>query len=396
MNSSLKTKYAIVLLLLFASLFSLLPTIALADQQGQLGTTTINLSGQAIPFDTGNGTGPSTSATLNLAGGVQRTGDSEFNIQNLTGSLQIGSASYTVFDGQGNANQGAVWIVANTSSNVGDHQLVLNGNMQGNSLTFPAPSCTLTTQFYLGLDGDITMNDEQGNSMIVNATMNSNASNASYTPLANTVLTQNSTILENMTSSVNNNTEAANATQTLNNMTMVQSANQTIPSMTNTLAQNSTLPQNPIGPSVNSSNVTTVGIQMPNNNATLTQYSNESVSTMANPIMTQNSTQLQNTTTSSTNNVTTVAMQALNNVTTSQLTNQTVPLAPQVVTVTVTQPQYNQTITVYVTQTVADSTITQTVTGTGSNVTITQSTVTTTVANATITVTNSTATSSTT
>jgi hypothetical protein len=383
MNSSLKTKYAIVLLLLFASLFSLLPTIALADQQGQLGTTTINLSGQAIPFDTGNGTGPSTSATLNLAGGVQRTGDSEFNIQNLTGSLQIGSASYTVFDGQGNANEGAVWIVANTSSNVGDHQLVLNGNIQGDSLTFPAPSCTLTTQFYLGLNGDIRMNDEQGNSMIVNATMNSNASNASYTPLANTALTQNSTILENMT------------TSSVNNMTMIQFTNQTIPSVTNTmLAQNSTLPQNPIGPSVNSSNVTTVGIQMPNNNATLTQYSNESVSSMANTIMIQNSTQLQTTTTSSANNVTTVAIQALNNVTTSQLNNQSVTSTPQVVTVTVTQPQYNQTLTVYVTQTVADSTITQTVTGMESNVTITQSTVTTTVANATITVTNSTATNS--
>jgi hypothetical protein len=379
MNSSLKTKYAIVLLFLFASLFSLLPTIALADQQGQLGTTTINLSGQAIPFDTGNGTGPSTSATLNLAGGVQRNGDSQFDIQNLTGSLQIGSASYTVSDGQGNVNQGAVWIVANTSSNVGDHQLVLNGNIQGNSLTFPAPSCTLTTQFYLGLNGDIRMNDDQGNSMIVNSTVNSNASNASYTPLANTALTQNSTILENMT------------TSSVNNMTMVRFTNQTIPSVTNTmLTQNSTLPQ--IGSSVN--NVTTVAMQMPNNTI-LTQYSNESVSTTTNAIMTQYSTQLQNTTTTSANNnVTTVAIQALNNVTTSQLNNQSVPSTPEVVTVTVTQPQYNQTITVYVTQTVADSTITQTVTGTESNVTITQSTVTTTVANATITVTNSTATNS--
>src|SRR5208337_3836674 len=246
MNPALKTKYVIVLLLLFASLLSTLPTITLADQQSQLGTTTISLSGQAIPFDTGTGTGSPTSATLNLAGEVQRTGDSEFNIQNLTGSLQIGSASYTVFNGQGNANQGAVWIVANTSSNVDDHQLVLNGSVQGNALTFPAPSSRLTTQFFLALNGDITMNDEQGSSMISNATMNPNGSNASYTPLANTTLTQNSTILENMiTSSVNNTAEATNVTQTLNNMTMVQFTNQTIPSIANTtLAQNSTAFQN--------------------------------------------------------------------------------------------------------------------------------------------------------
>src|SRR5208282_6332736 len=200
MGPFVKAKYAVVLLLLFASLFSLLPTITLADQQSQLGTTTISLSGQAIPFDTGNGTGPPTSASLNLAGEVQRTGDSEFNIQNLTGSLQIGSLSYTVFNGQGNASQdGVIWIVATTSSNVDDHQLVLDGSIQGNALTFPAPTCRLTTQFFLALNGDITMNDEQGSNMIGNAAMNSNGSNASYTPLANT--TQNSTILENVITS---------------------------------------------------------------------------------------------------------------------------------------------------------------------------------------------------
>ncbi len=378
MNSSLKAKYAVVLLLLLASLFSLLPTIALADQQSQLGTTTISLTGQAIPFDTGNGT--ATSVTLNLAGEVQRTGDSEFSIQNLTGPLQIGSLSYTVFNGQGNATQdGVISIVATTSSNVDDHQLVLDGTIQGNTLTFPAPSCRLTTQFFLALNGDITMNDEQGSNMIGNATMNPNGSNASYTPLT-----------------VSNNIEA-NATQTLNDMTMVQATNETISSATSSmLAQNSTVLQNLIASSVN--NVTTVAIQMPNNNATLTQYSNEFFSTMGNATTTQNSIGLQNATTSSANNVTTVAIQAiqaLNNVTTNQLTTQSISApSAQVVTVTVTQPQSNQTITV--TQTVANSTITQTVTATEANMTITQSTITTTtVGNATITVTNSTTSSTT-
>ena len=402
MGPFVKAKHAVVLLLLFASLFSLMPTVTLADQQSQPGTTTISLSGQAIPFDTGNGTGPPTSATLNLAGQVQRTGDSEFNIQNLTGSLQIGSTSYTVYNGQGSASQdGTVWIIATTNSNVDDHQLVLNGNIQGNSLTFPAPMSRLTTQFLLALNGDISMNDEQASSMVGNATMNANGSNASYTPLANTTLTQNSTILENMiTSSVNNTAEATNVTQTLNNMTMVQFTNQTIPSIANTtLAQNSTAFQNPVGSSVNYNNVTTVAIQMPNN-TTIPQYSNESVSNTTNPIMTQNSTELQNATTTSANNNVTTAIEVLNNVTTSQSTNQSIssaPSAPQVITVTVSQPQYNQTTTVYATQTVANSTITQTVTGNESNVTITHSnvTTTTTVANVTVTVTNSTATSTT-
>jgi hypothetical protein len=373
-----------MILLLSASLLSLMPSATLADQQTQPEQTTINLSGQAIPFDSGNGTGIPASATLNLAGEIQKIGGSEFTIQNLTGSLQIGSTSYMVYDGQGDANQdGVIWITATTNSNVDDHQLVLNGNIQGNALTFPAPSSRLTNQFFLALNGNIAMSDQQGSNMINAVSNNLNESNASYTPLANATLTQNSTIVENFFTSSLTNAETINATQILNNSTVLQFTNQTVSSIENTL------PQNPIG---TSANVTTIAIQMPNNNASITQYSNVSLSVQN----TLNSTGVQNVTTYPTTNATTVAIQMPNNVTISGFSNQSATNpspAPQIVTVTVTQPQFNQTITIYVTATVANSTITETVTNTEANVTITQSYATTTpVANATIIVTNSTAT----
>ena len=364
-------------------MLSLMP-ITLADQQSQPEPTTITLSGQAIPFDSGNGTTAPVSASLNLSGETQQIGGSEFTFQNLTGSLQIGSTSYIVYNGQGDANQeGVIWITATTNSNVDDHQLVLNGNIQGNALSFPAPSSRLTTQFFLALNGNLAISGQQGTATIIDPSSNSNESNVSYTPFANTTLPQNSTIITNsFTPSLN--TGVINATQILDNSTVPQSINQT------TSIQN-TLPQYSIGPSTNYGNLTTIAIQMPNSNVSLTQHSNESLS-MQNTLVTP-STVVQNATASPTSNVTTVAMPS--NMTTNGFSNQSAAYpssAPQIVTVTVAQPEFNQTITVYVTETVANSTVTETVANAEANVTVTQSYIaTTTVANGTI-VTNSTAT----
>ena len=176
MKTLLKRQYTVAVLLLFVSLFSLSPTLTRADQQSQTGTASIDLSGQAMPFDSGNGT--ATPVMLSLAGIVQGIGNGEIKMQNLTGSLQIGSANYTVSNGQGDANKrGEIVIVADTSSSQDDHQLVLNGSIKGNTLAFDAPSSRLASQFFLALMGSITMNDDQGSSIIASTSLGTSESN---------------------------------------------------------------------------------------------------------------------------------------------------------------------------------------------------------------------------
>jgi hypothetical protein len=231
MQAKFKHRNTIAAMLLLVSLFSFIPTFTSADQQTQTGTTVISLSGQAIPFDPGNGTGQPTSASLELVGLAQKVGDAEFALQNLTGFVQIGSANYTVTSGQGDVHQdGQIWITANTTSNFDDHQLVLNGGIQGNTLSFPAPSSRLSTQFFLGLTGGITMNDYQGNNMLANVMSGPNGS----TPMANNTLSQNSTATANLLTASN---ATAQMNATLTNVTTSQSASYALTQQNVTVAQ---------------------------------------------------------------------------------------------------------------------------------------------------------------
>ena len=217
MKTLSKRGYTVAVLLLFVSLFSLSPTLTRADQQSRSGTAAIDLSGQAMPFDGGNGT--LTPALLSLAGIVQRIGDSEIKMQNLTGALQIGSTNYTVSNGQGDANKrGEIVIVADTSSTEDDHQLVLNGSIKGNTLAFDAPSSRLASQFFLALMGSIKMND-QGSSIIANTSLSTSQSNE--------------TLQENNTSSASSTT-ATLAINLSGQATPVENANGTAtPAMLN-------------------------------------------------------------------------------------------------------------------------------------------------------------------
>ena len=238
-----KRQYILTLILLSVSLLSFLPKLTWADQENQVGTATINLSGQAIPFDTANGvsngTDPATPAKLSLTGLVQILGTGELTMQNLTGALEIGIANYVVSNGQGDANPGGeAIIVADTNSSVDDHQLVMNGGMQGTALNFPAPSSRLTSQFFLALTGGITILDAQGSSMSAITDLSPSMTNDSYTSFANVTVSQTSTELQSNSTqflaATANNTLTANLIQPIENgTTVVQYSNQSTTSTSN-------------------------------------------------------------------------------------------------------------------------------------------------------------------
>lgn len=169
MKTLLKRQYTVAVLLLFVSLFSLSPTLTRADQQSQTGTASIDLSGQAMPFDSGNGT--ATPVMLSLAGIVQGIGNGEIKMQNLTGSLQIGSANYSISTGHGDSNkQGEFVIFGETSAG----ELILHGTIQNNStVTVDSPSSRLSSLAYLALSGSMTVNNTgSGSAMTMSSSQN--------------------------------------------------------------------------------------------------------------------------------------------------------------------------------------------------------------------------------
>ncbi len=295
----------LALTILIVSLLSLQPGLLLAVQRSQQGTISINAAGQATPIDH-KATGGS--ATLSLSGNVQTKGSDPLKITGLTGSLQIGSQNYPVFNGQGEANnKGTIEInaKANGKGNHGNNQyeLVLHGSMQGNSLTFSSPQSKFASMFFLSLSGQtsIILNTSSSTSSSSTTSSSSSSSSSSSTASAPTV-TQ--TVTETTTETVNNVTTT----------TLFSKATTTV-----------------------SGNVTVT--QTVNNGTTTTVTNNQTVSeTVTQPP-----------------NVT---------VTTTHFNNQTV-------TITVTSTGANSTITETVTTTATNSTITETTTTTIANTTIT-------------------------
>src|SRR5208337_2629854 len=118
--------HARVLTLLAVSLFSITP--AHADQiQGQIGTVVFRLTGQANSMNTP--VGAVGSATLDLTGETHGDGEGGLVIGNLTGSLQIGSANYSIFTGNGTSNRLGEFAIFGQSSS---GELVLHGIIQHN------------------------------------------------------------------------------------------------------------------------------------------------------------------------------------------------------------------------------------------------------------------------
>ena len=173
-----RERYAVVLVLLAVSLFSLTP--AKADQiPTEVATVVFHLIGQATPINASLGS--LGSAKLDLVGGGLGDGQGGLMLQNLTGNLQIGSTNYSIFTGDGKSDSlGELMMLG--ESNFGE--LILHGTIRNNStVTTEAPPSRLASLAYLALSGSMTLGD------------------AASSPVMNVQLSQNATsTLGNMTS----------------------------------------------------------------------------------------------------------------------------------------------------------------------------------------------------
>jgi hypothetical protein len=232
MKMSLKKQHAVAALILAISLLSLTPKLTLADQQpqNQASTVIINVSGNA----TSTSNGPSGATSLNLAGVGSKDVNQDLQLQNMTGSLNIGSVNFRVSDGHGSANShGNIAIFASVSPNAS--QLFLHGTMQGNNVTFISPESHLSSIALLTLSGNIKVNGATGNntsadtigtSSTVNSLQSSFASqsNSSFMLPGNVtveslaanstsaVLVSNRTVIEAITVSTSNSTTLSQST----------------------------------------------------------------------------------------------------------------------------------------------------------------------------------------
>jgi hypothetical protein len=404
-------------LILIVSILSLTPALAHADQQPQPEPFAIDATGQATAI----GTGLSGATTLNLNAFDYRTSNQWLIIQNVTGSLKIGSTSFTVTGGQGSVTEaGAMAIFADTASGKG--QLVLQGTMNENTVTFQKPS-QLASISYLSLTGTVVPTSQQTPSIITNSAENTTTlvtSHENTTQQTNLTATSTS-ILQNTTTEVANGSLAVAASFQASNTTANPVApntsigNRTMPALANGVRQHSVLIHVVQGqgeicltsryllPVCTTASQTVavrdgdlidfdsdassgftwqqydgLGVgQAQNFNANITQDSAVGVYFAAMPTDTANATTTINAPSDSIITTSTTVNAA------PPTSNVTVPLPGNV---TVTQ-SVNQTI--FITQTVANYTISYTVTSTVANTTITQANITIT-SNATTTVSNKT------
>ena len=198
-------------LLLTFSILSLTTTVTLADQQTQikLETITITASGTATPI----GSGPSGTATLTLNGIAYTNSNHWLMVQNVSGSLQIGSTSYTIIDGHGSVSAAdAAAIFAET--NDGKGQLILQGTMTGNTATFDMPSQLASTS-YLSLSGTITTSPTQQTTNLAVSSTNTVGS-ATTSAAIHTNATRTSNATSPVSSTIRNTTTTANTSAVIN------------------------------------------------------------------------------------------------------------------------------------------------------------------------------------
>jgi hypothetical protein len=242
-------RYAFVLVLLVASLFSLTP--ARADQdQSQVGAVVFHLTGQATSMNTTvDSLG---SAILDLAGGGLGDGQGGLMIENLTGDLQIGSANYSIFTGDGKSDRlGELVMVCESSSG----ELVLQGIVQHNStVTTDASQSRFSTLAYLALSGSMTlggtasgsvMNGELSQnvtSMVENTSINSSVNSTSLTQSESSSSSLITTQFNNQTMAVYVSSTVANSTISQTTTTAV--ADTTITQFSSVTVSNTTVETN--------------------------------------------------------------------------------------------------------------------------------------------------------
>jgi len=187
-------RYLAAVLFLTLSIFSLALRLSAADQQSQLETISIDATGQATAI----GNGPSGTTTLKMTAQAYKNSNGWLMIQNTTGALQIGGTDFTITGGHGSVSAaGAIAIFANTPIGVG--QLILQGTMTGNAVTFDMPS-QLATESYLSLSGNLN-----------------NAQETTIPTVSVSSVMSSTSRVENVTSAATsaNETEPANSTSTV-------------------------------------------------------------------------------------------------------------------------------------------------------------------------------------
>ncbi|HXZ89862.1 MAG TPA: hypothetical protein VEG61_02265 [Candidatus Dormibacteraeota bacterium] len=400
-------------LFLILSIFCLTPTLTRAGQS-QPETIIIDASGQATAI----GSGPSGATSLNLTADAYKNSNGWLIIQNTTGVLQIGSTAFTITGGHGSVTEvGAIAIFADTATGKG--QLILQGTMNGDAVTFATPS-QLASKSYITLYGDINSAKQTAapttsitiNSPItvenvttltssLNVTQHTNSTSTlsnsqlrNTTTQANTSLTPtaivtvgvtnttanfaaaSSSIIENGTSSKNNGTGQHSVTihvvqgqgeiclSSQDHMPVCTTASQTIPVNNGELVNFDATADT----GFTWDHYDGLGIgQAQNFNAAITQDTATGV--YFTPMSTTNATAAISLPTYST----TTTRSSNNSITTTLIANNITIPVPSNVTVTVTQ-YVNQTVSV--TQTVGTSTISYTVTSTVAITTMTQENVT--------------------
>jgi len=252
----LKHRNALAILLVTVSLIALAPTFISASKPNQVGAIQINATGQATPLNKGKGT--SSSATLSLTGSALTEGNGQLKLQDLSGLLQIGSTNYAVSNGQGDVNnKGTVEINAKTNGGNNKNELVLHGSLQGSNIMFDSHESKLSSMFFLALSGQasITQSATSGSSTGENENEG-----------ATTTVTHNITVTQtNVVTSTQNNTIVQNVTQTVNNtITKTETLNQTI-------TQTLTIPTNVTVTTTELLNQTITVTQTQTTNATTTE-----------------------------------------------------------------------------------------------------------------------------
>jgi hypothetical protein len=222
-------------LLLTISILAMTPNLLHADQQSEPETIAIATTGQATAI----GSGPSGATTLNLTAFAYKNSNQWLIIQNTTGSLEIASTTFKVTGGRGSVSAvGVIAIFADTVSGKG--QLILQGTMTGNSVTFQTPS-QLASTAYLALSGTLTPMAKQAASVVTTSVSSAQditsvaASHTNATQQLNFTSSSSTQMLQNTT------TEAVNTSLAIS--ANVQASNTTVNSITpNTPVGNGTTP----------------------------------------------------------------------------------------------------------------------------------------------------------
>jgi hypothetical protein len=249
-------QYTLALVLLTISLLSLQPAPTIADKQPTQNTLSINATGQASPIRKGKGQGPLSAVTLSLNGTSNRDENGQLKVYQLTGTLEIGATTYAISEGYGDANKdGKLEINSKASDGSHEQELILNGNVQGNTISFNSPESKLASTYFLTLSGQITSKTRSTNT---SQRDNENESENEISPTGETndsQSEQNDTVTQTVTRTVtqnNTSTQLSNRTiiltltKTISNATITETvtttlANETVTNTVTTTVANTTI-----------------------------------------------------------------------------------------------------------------------------------------------------------